>query len=745
MILLNSQLQHHLRLEHDEDEDVVEEEEDNESNSNKTDSNDDDDKNSAHTSKQDYDRNTADMKERDNEKTFDIGMESLDDQSIDENDNDDDYDGDDVHRNKTTPKKAKKIYKRLHTKTKDEKRMLSNRLFVFLTLVIILCSYWNQKNMPIISTGIGIIIGITFCRLYHSFTKEDLNGAVEKGYNENHQMYRNRIQTALGLIGAPPPSCLSQHMRIMDNNYENEINDILKHNQRNIDDIHSKIAILAEQHSKLLKTIDRSIQMIRIATSIQLGLGPRSFSVDRVDANTTYKQNSPVNLKVIREMIFTVLDRQATSILQIRNHVLQIISQEEKNGKVDERQRWNDANVGKEEDNDLTLMNQSIKSSKLFTITLIKSMRVRIGELLSETLSLCFKATSTHIFSKSLSSSSYLDLSQLITQSSCQAEELDVYITASLPEGNHSNDELSSSDSEEDQLKWKLISQLQCYVDGVAAITWAYQKSIIQQQQQKKQIRIINQKDKEDSIDNEAMTQLKKLGDEIHNVSDLYQSIHQLHYNDMNEVMKSKSHEDDNASDVNCESKYNRTKDEKEEYNDKGITEGSSLSIQNQGAEDDTATLLNNKTLVYAGKGVKPNQNHLKKKKRLSLSSVTTTNSPLPTSFLGQSTGRTILLRELQSRLESLEKAEEWDVIRNQDLHDTDADEDVMNAMPTTTSETMMMNKEVGCRKNIRNKDDGANSSAFFLGASGSLLSELKVALSNPKIKDEIDHGFGVS
>ena len=64
--------------------------------------------------------------------------------------------------------------------------------------------------------------------------------------------------------------------------------------------------------------------------------------------------------------------------------------------------------------------------------------------------------------------------------------------------------------------------------------------------------------------------------------------------------------------------KSNVTKhDEKEEYNDKCITAGSSLSIQNQRAEVDIATtLLNNKTLVYhAGKGVKPNQNQLEKKK----------------------------------------------------------------------------------------------------------------------------------
>ena len=44
---------------------------------------------------------------------------------------------------------------------------------------------------------------------------------------------------------------------------------------------------------------------------------------------------------------------------------------------------------------------------------------------------------------------------------------------------------------------------------------------------------------------------------------------------------------------------------------------------------------------MYAGKGVKPNQNQLEKKKWLSLSSVTTTNWYLSTSFIGQSTSLT--------------------------------------------------------------------------------------------------------
>ena len=64
-----------------------------------------------------------------------------------------------------------------------------------------------------------------------------------------------------------------------------------------------KITIFAEQHSLLLKSIDRSIQIIRIATSVQLGLGPWSLSVDRVDANLSYKQNP----KIYKTLNITIL------------------------------------------------------------------------------------------------------------------------------------------------------------------------------------------------------------------------------------------------------------------------------------------------------------------------------------------------------------------------------------------------------------------------------------------------------
>ena len=96
----------------------------------------------------------------------------------------------------------------------------------------------------------------------------------------------------------------------------------------------------------------------------------------------------------------------------------------------------------------------------------------------------------------------------------------------------------------------------------------------------------------------------------------------------------------------------------------------------------------------------------------------------LPPLFIGQSSGRTILLRELQSRLETLEKVEEWDVSNNKKVDEREIE--------------MKRSGLLDQRQRIKGQQDSssssiskAKSSAFFLGASGSLLSELKGALSN--------------
>lgn len=560
---------------------------------------------------------------------------------------------------------------------------------------IVISTYYHNFRRSVILT---ITILVTMYIIYMLIT------SMTRYYNQQIQDCIHRVQVALGSINAPPLNDKLYYYY-----HEKLINQSSPYSKRNEIKFYNKIVSLVEKHTVLLKTIDHAIQLIRISTSIQLGLGPWSLSVDRIETKysstksergkTTSCVSTTINLHHIRKMIFDILIKQMKSIQNIQSHILSL--------RYDDKCRENDV-LQENENDDLydttsdTLLYQkflnhlSLQESTILTISLIKSIRLYVGELLSKTLSLCMRSTTLLSLMRNNNNDDDDDLVRLVSSSTSMADEMVPYINSFLPpitsvivkEGDDNNNKRGTTNEER-----KKLLQLQKHVDGLYTTIWAFQQSIYNQTTK-------SNNDDDDQLNEETRIFWNRMGDSIQNVSDLYLSLNNQYYN-KNETMKLRN---DDPTEAHGNDMEMRHVIERVEYNNKGVDRPTILTKDND-------SLPKDKILVFAGKGVKSHHRYFEKgeKKESSKSS---------TNVLGMNNyaaDQAILLRELQSRIQVLDKADEWDAITNQNI-DKNLDNELLSS------------------QEVKSVTQTSHSSPFFLGASGSLLSELKNALSNPAI-----------
>lgn len=556
--------------------------------------------------------------------------------------------------------------------------------------------------------ALGIIL-----HLFITLGTDKYFSRIEKRYNQQIDNYRYEIQSILGSVNAPsiPSAQEFNQRRLLQQQTKQNYNRKCKYHYSSINNysilIHTKLVKFTKSHATLLKTIDQSIQMIQIATSLQLGLGPWSLSVNRVEINTILKANNnnvsglstsapTVNLHCLREMLFHTLVKQCNSIFDIRRHVLVMIQDEE---------HKNVNTINMMDENEIYHLlhkrtQESLKGSKsLLTISLIKSMMVQLRNLLSDTLSMSMNFTVCSSCSSSKNANDCDDIIHSISLSTSYAKELNSYLTASFSGlGDESIDMLiEKCNSIKNNPEWRQLSQLQKHVDGAVVSLWAFQHSI--------------QLDDND----EGKLFWNRLGDEIQNLTSLYLSINNI-YDDVNNGTKDANKDEvigvDNES--YCDS------NEKEEYIDRGEESSTSMIIEKE-------TLPKDKILIFAGNGAREARRQTQKQNLLVHRDVSSSLSNNLSSTINTSIDHSILLRELQVRIQSLEKVEEWDVITNQSPKECSFNNDGF---------VKEIVKEKAC-----NND---KSPTFFLGASGTLLSELKMALSNDLIMTNNDDDIAV-
>lgn len=445
--------------------------------------------------------------------------------------------------------------------------------------------------------------------------------------------------------------------------------------------------------------------MLRIATSLQLGLGPLSHCIDRTEQNMILKQTCSLNLASFRSTLLQLLIQQIESWNQIQSFIITTCTT-----------RTSEDDEEEDDDDMLSLLKQKtlLQSEKLTTISFLKSIRVMNGKMLSKTISSCLFH---HCILSSSSSSSLYKLIHLISSSTSVAKESNHYLHASLQLINYNEYVQRSS-----KLDWIQLRQLQQHIDGIKATSWAFQHSLIHDKRNKG-IMINNENDDDDKMrDAEGVEFWRKLGEQIQNVTSLYQSISKQHFHSYDEFDNNDDDLDTISSSKVSSAQTQHHLNEKNEYNDKGdlanvVKVGTDLHYQQQQQQ-----LPSDKILVFSGKGAK-SPLLLNKKLNISKNDDTMQSSSLPFHGGADAVEQSLLLRELHSQLLKIEKVDEWNGITNQHLHIVDDREEHLQTSPE--------------EDHLTNRKGGSKSSSFFLGATGSLLDELKTALIHQQTIDE--------
>ena len=447
--------------------------------------------------------------------------------------------------------------------------------------------------------------------------------------------WRHRIIVALGSIHAPPsPIYLPSNAHTF---------------HRMADHLRGRFITLVENHVGVCITIDEALQITRMVSSIQLGLGPVSPSLERIENKKIRRAQG--GLAALGSLRSTHGMRQMLmQSLKEQHRGLEMIMEELTHGKNDYYEEASD------------VYNET--SGDFYTIAMLKSCARRNKEMLSKVLSIAMVGHKVNS-----------DRSQCLVKcldSSCSlAEELAIYIRSYFDLNsnlNHSTDNIKGANQE----VRKYIAELQEHFDAVQVTLWALTKGLAMS-------------DADAELKSENMSLWDNLSSSLLNALAVHQCLEASLYPD-------DSIEDEIDVDAGMKANDVNAKVDVCEYDDEGKPLPKVKIMQDPWRR--------NKTLIFSGQGSK-----LPRK----IKELVTSKQPsraIPASF-HESTGRLILLKELQSRLSTIDLPEELEASAlAYDNHNED-----------------------DAPKQIRDVSKSEKTTNFFLGVTGDALSELKGAM----------------
>jgi hypothetical protein len=386
-----------------------------------------------------------------------------------------------------------------------------------------------------------------------------------------------------------------------------------------------------------------------MVSSIQLGLGPVSPSLERIENKKIRRAQG--GLAALGSLRSTHGMRQMLmQSLKEQHRGLEMIMEELTHGKNDYYEEASD------------VYNET--SGDFYTIAMLKSCARRNKEMLSKVLSIAMVGHKVNS-----------DRSQCLVKcldSSCSlAEELAIYIRSYFDLNsnlNHSTDNIKGANQE----VRKYIAELQEHFDAVQVTLWALTKGLAMS-------------DADAKLKSENMSLWDNLSSSLLNALAVHQCLEASLYPD-------DSIEDEIDVDAGMKANDVNAKVDVCEYDDEGKPLPKVKIMQDPWRR--------NKTLIFSGQGSK-----LPRK----IKELVTSKQPsraIPASF-HESTGRLILLKELQSRLSTIDLPEELEASAlAYDNHNED-----------------------DAPKQIRDVSKSEKTTNFFLGVTGDALSELKGAM----------------
>ena len=495
--------------------------------------------------------------------------------------------------------------------------------------------------------------------------------------------------------------------------------------------LYTELLSFTNHQVSLIRTYDTAIQMLTKATTIHLGLGQRGISpsVRRVEQSSLWKEVSAMEHNSKGDVIgmgkqqmeinrarqrnrFSDLGSYSTltsktcrkrlfQSMECQFNSLQRLSQSLTPG-IDQNHPNNDYSMSNEKDKNTDLypsVQQGEKSLQphLFTISSLTTVRHQVSDALSECLSSIF------VLIHPMREYSWEVLLQQIEACTSICKEQSSYLNGcfpTVPENNKNNNTYS-------------MVYLRESVDALATAMWALEDSMsfVGDEEGCEE----NKNDVDYSAGylqngNDFKSWWSNLSASIKSLSDLYDA--------MGATLFPPSKDDgDFNNDNNSESDVISLSSEEgataqEEYNHvgKAVVERD----ENQSYKEDPKR--NEKTIIFTGKGKhsKPSSSCIRRVESKDKGSDLNSILALPTAPLNISTyDKQLLLSELQSRLEKVQQAPEFEVPEREN----DASQDNL------------------CTSRATQNSSSKTANPFFLGLSGSALTELKGLITFPTEK----------
>jgi len=558
-----------------------------------------------------------------------------------------------------------------------------------------------------------------------------------------HHRQRLMVAKALGSIHASLPN--------------STIQSIIPTSQQHLSYMKT-ITQLTENTCTMILLVDLALSSLRIATSLRLSLGSASQCVGRVEDATIGRQlkhlqsalsskpmsihtntqkgqllqkkhlliGTQLGLTSSRMALYSIMRRQAIylhSLCEITNTNKYIIE--------DEQERWP-------------------VSPPIISLSTLHSCRWKLTHLISNLVQMTFDATADILHKNKFEDSEKL-LSNIITYTNegisylqtsfplCSIPDSGNIMTDSIniPSTNNNNDPKEKITKQHDEMSsianvthMHDISSIRTRLDSATISLWTFEKELVPSSSHDRNIEISKQNPKEERncipVNREAIESwenMKKSVEEIYilhkRLESTFHNTSQLDDDDLNNKCSSIPSNDKGVQ----SNPPTQTNPEKSEFHYDCIPDDSTL--QQYDSSDPNFTMLN-KTIVFSGLGNVPLRPPWKTKK----GNQNITLDPSDGLNTVSLSGETNLMEELSKRLKTMDIAEEYDTslssttrptlvtsLNDDSIHDSDQHVKVIEASSSST-------------KSGREKKQKADSvSSIWLGASGSLLSELRNAI----------------
>mmetsp|Transcript_15309 Transcript_15309/g.28828 ORF Transcript_15309/g.28828 Transcript_15309/m.28828 type:complete len:576 (-) Transcript_15309:165-1892(-) len=505
------------------------------------------------------------------------------------------------------------------------------------------------------------------CRCYLQATNPSVAAAADAAADVG-SYYRQQTMAILATIQAPP---LSSTMK----------NNLDVHNHHNKTPAKDSISVnpvllvsLAKKHSQLIEQMEHTLQAIRTLSSIQLGLGPFSPSVDRIEHKSIMAKQGDIGGSILhsfkgvhatlRRFLIRILLEQNANLLKVGNAFFQCYKVQQRNDNDDDDDCDDDCDELQHvmEDGILDLLDET----SVCTLAVLDSCIKENKSLLSHVLSMAFGAI---LFLDQTMPRTEVNhqLSNMVGNSISLASEQQVYLESFVMRFDSWNDDWNGSTTTFTLNQRKNIVELQKFMYESQVLLWAFLHSSSSgcMDEQGMSTTVKNDRHGDESNIGERRHLWQQFSMSLEKILHVHATLGQSMFPQGERLDKDVG---DNGSDGGGGVKFSEMASSESiqglELKDEGSPVDVNIHIPN-GSEPNQES---QKTVVFSGKGLKSKQMRENDAyPSLSLDNATVCDDTI-LMRRRESIGASILMTELQTRLSKIQRPEDIEVLNETDV-----------------------------------------------------------------------------